>query len=29
MMATDNARARALYDQYVTSDGHIRYRMTL
>lgn len=24
-----NARARALYDQYVASDGHIRYRMTL
>lgn len=22
-----NARARALYDQYVKSDGHIRYRM--
>lgn len=25
----DNARARALYDRYVTSDGHIRYRLTL
>ncbi|MBN8631843.1 MAG: GNAT family N-acetyltransferase [Rhodobacterales bacterium] len=25
----DNTRARALYDQYVASDGHIRYRMTL
>ncbi|MBA3910219.1 MAG: GNAT family N-acetyltransferase [Rhodobacter sp.] len=24
-----NARARALYDQYVGSDGHIRYRMVL
>jgi GNAT superfamily N-acetyltransferase len=24
-----NTRARALYDQYVKSDGHIRYRMTL
>lgn len=24
-----NARARALYDQYVPSDGHIRYRMNL
>lgn len=24
-----NTRARALYDQYVASDGHIRYRMTL
>ena len=25
----DNTRARALYDQYVASDGHIRYRMVL
>lgn len=25
----DNAQARALYDQYVLSDDHIRYRMTL
>lgn len=25
----DNTRARALYDQYVASDGHIRYRMKL
>jgi GNAT superfamily N-acetyltransferase len=25
----DNTRARALYDQYVASDGHVRYRMTL
>ena len=25
----DNTRARALYDQYVASDGHIRYRMRL
>jgi GNAT superfamily N-acetyltransferase len=24
-----NTRARALYDQYVASDGHIRYRMHL
>jgi GNAT superfamily N-acetyltransferase len=24
-----NTRARALYDQYIASDGHIRYRMTL
>lgn len=24
-----NTRARALYDQYVASDGHIRYRMTV
>jgi GNAT superfamily N-acetyltransferase len=24
-----NSRARALYDQYVASDGHIRYRMVL
>jgi GNAT superfamily N-acetyltransferase len=24
-----NARARALYDQYVSSDGHIRYRLKL
>jgi GNAT superfamily N-acetyltransferase len=24
-----NARARALYDQYVASDGHIRYRLKL
>ena len=24
-----NSRARALYDQYVASDGHIRYRMPL
>ncbi|AZL60867.1 GNAT family N-acetyltransferase [Tabrizicola piscis] len=24
-----NNRARALYDQYVASDGHIRYRMAL
>ncbi|MFZ1725506.1 MAG: GNAT family N-acetyltransferase [Albidovulum sp.] len=26
---TGNTRARALYDQYVASDGHIRYRITL
>lgn len=26
---TGNARARALYDSYVTSDGHIRYRLAL
>jgi GNAT superfamily N-acetyltransferase len=26
---TGNSRARALYDSYVRSDGHIRYRMTL
>ncbi len=25
----DNARARKLYDQYVATDGHIRYRMQL
>ena len=25
----DNARARALYDQYVRTDDHIRYRMAL
>ena len=25
----DNARARALYDRYVRSDDHIRYRMAL
>ncbi len=25
----DNARARALYDSYVESDGHIRYRLLL
>ncbi len=25
----ENARARALYDSYVLSDGHIRYRMRL
>ena len=25
----DNARARALYDSYAESDGHIRYRLTL
>ncbi|MCU0828734.1 MAG: GNAT family N-acetyltransferase [Tabrizicola sp.] len=25
----DNTRARALYDQYVASDGHIRYRLRL
>lgn len=25
----DNTRARTLYDSYVESDGHIRYRMTL
>jgi ribosomal protein S18 acetylase RimI-like enzyme len=25
----DNARARALYDQYVQTDDHIRYRMAL
>lgn len=25
----DNAKARALYDQYVRTDDHIRYRMTL
>ncbi|MGL4234946.1 GNAT family N-acetyltransferase [Tabrizicola sp.] len=25
----DNTRARALYDSYVASDGHIRYRMKL
>lgn len=24
-----NARARALYDQYVPSDGHVRYRLKL
>jgi GNAT superfamily N-acetyltransferase len=24
-----NTRARTLYDQYVASDGHLRYRMTL
>jgi GNAT superfamily N-acetyltransferase len=24
-----NTRARALYDQYVASDGHVRYRMVL
>ena len=24
-----NTRARVLYDQYVKSDGHIRYRLTL
>jgi GNAT superfamily N-acetyltransferase len=24
-----NTRARALYDQYVASDGHIRYRLPL
>jgi GNAT superfamily N-acetyltransferase len=24
-----NTRARALYDQYVASDGHTRYRLTL
>ncbi|MGB7262525.1 MAG: GNAT family N-acetyltransferase [Albidovulum sp.] len=24
-----NARARTLYDSYVKSDGHIRYRLTL
>jgi GNAT superfamily N-acetyltransferase len=24
-----NTRARALYDQYVASDGHIRYRIRL
>ncbi len=24
-----NARARALYDSYTPSDGHIRYRLTL
>jgi GNAT superfamily N-acetyltransferase len=24
-----NTRARALYDSYVTSDGHVRYRMPL
>ena len=24
-----NTRARALYDQYVASDGHIRYRLAL
>ena len=24
-----NTRARALYDSYVQSDGHIRYRMAL
>lgn len=24
-----NARARALYDSYAPSDGHIRYRLTL
>ena len=24
-----NTRARALYDQYVASDGHIRYRIVL
>ena len=25
----DNARARKLYDSYVQTDGHIRYRMVL
>lgn len=25
----DNARARALYDDYAASDGHIRYRLKL
>lgn len=25
----DNARARALYDSYAPSDGHIRYRLRL
>ncbi len=25
----DNAQARALYDSYVRSDGHIRYRLRL
>lgn len=25
----DNARARALYDSYTPSDGHLRYRMKL
>jgi GNAT superfamily N-acetyltransferase len=25
----DNSRARALYDQYVATDGHVRYRMRL
>jgi GNAT superfamily N-acetyltransferase len=25
----DNGAARALYDSYVPSDGHVRYRMTL
>ncbi len=25
----DNTRARALYDQYVASDGHVRYRLHL
>lgn len=25
----DNARARSLYDSYVQSDGHIRYRLRL
>jgi RimJ/RimL family protein N-acetyltransferase len=24
-----NTRARALYDSYVVSDGHVRYRMPL
>jgi ribosomal protein S18 acetylase RimI-like enzyme len=25
----DNTKARALYDQYVATDGHIRYRLPL
>jgi GNAT superfamily N-acetyltransferase len=25
----DNSRARALYDSYIKSDGHIRYRLKL
>jgi GNAT superfamily N-acetyltransferase len=25
----DNTRARALYDQYVPTDGHIRYRLRI
>ena len=25
----DNTQARALYDRYVTTDGHIRYRLPL
>lgn len=25
----NNATARKLYDQFVTSDGHVRYRLTL